>query len=874
MSTQMENSFSQYIDTPFESNILPAAPPNAVIHPNSKISADQLGKIPMKWTADGWVGFKGWSEFEPTPQHLRLWDTWPDCNVSLQMRGLVGIDVDCEDEAFVSKVRNAIELYLGSSYTTRSRAGSNRIIFILKGSLAKRVLKYLNERTGELIGIDVLGEGSQCIIDGIHPSGAPYSNNIDEVSYDDLPVIDDDLCNQLIDDITRRVMPLGWIKQSSSTSTSVNDADIDVQEYEASEQDIKVDLLRALGLDIRNLIKEGVEQGKRSEALASVITRLIKIDLSDSQIANILMNPEHGIGSKCREQGIEWTMKDIARIRARFRQVEEGDGESSQQPDTDTAQKPNDSEQWVAEDPEQVLRQEIKELEGSCTSSDVESILEKIAKLDNPILSDLLLKELKKASKVSISSLRDMLSKLSGDAAADVLTHNQLAAKYISSLVENDIRTVWAEETVFEPNSDRLWEAKDESSVYSGLLALLDGQPNCTRNSDYKAIHQCYTRQIDDPRFFLDAPEGLAMDDGYFYRVDGKSLVVEPLEYSHRATWRATCAPDVDVPTPEWNKFLHQIFEGEDIDGQIRQLQQVICMLLLGLLPQKQYGILFYGEPATGKSVLLEVLAAMFPREQVTSIPPHMWDNEYYLAMMAHSRLNIVGELSEEKAIESESIKKVMDRLPITARHPAGKPFQFMPLAAQIFALNEFPYLRDKTEAIARRFLMFHFKNKIAEGDRDEHLAKRLKRELPGIVNWAFEAAPIVLGREFKPSQTTLNMRDIWLNKTNNVVEFLTDNLVIEYCEHSVTPLATVHSIYKDWCKMCGYRAYGRNNFMTLLRRIKETKRVFHREHNPSGGECLVGYKLHDKATEYVGSVTFGLKPSFTTIKSVNGNGE
>jgi len=56
------SDFSKFIETDFESYILPIIPAGAPLA--SKLSPDSVGKVPGRWLAEqrAWVGFKGWSK--------------------------------------------------------------------------------------------------------------------------------------------------------------------------------------------------------------------------------------------------------------------------------------------------------------------------------------------------------------------------------------------------------------------------------------------------------------------------------------------------------------------------------------------------------------------------------------------------------------------------------------------------------------------------------------------------------------------------------------------------------------------------------------------------------------------------------------------
>jgi len=76
------SKFVKYAGTPFQQYILPIIPVGATLSPQSKISPDQLGKIPGRYNCDqgNWVGFKDWSTFSSThnPRMLQHFQEWQE----------------------------------------------------------------------------------------------------------------------------------------------------------------------------------------------------------------------------------------------------------------------------------------------------------------------------------------------------------------------------------------------------------------------------------------------------------------------------------------------------------------------------------------------------------------------------------------------------------------------------------------------------------------------------------------------------------------------------------------------------------------------------------------------------------------------------
>jgi len=863
-------SFANYVDTIYKNNILPTIPPGAPISPNSKIDSTQTGKIPGMRTANGWTGFVDWPNYSSTAVDLVTWEKWKS-NISLNCKDMfVGFDVDTEDTAFKQICLNAIALYIYDKMPLRARSNSARILLVFAGNVRKRALKFVNERTGESAGIDILGNGSQFVIEGTHPSGGQYhwpEGELYEYSETgDLPEVDEFLIDQILEEIITRATNIGWVvTQGNSRSDSSGDnVDYLPATYEGGEW-LDVNNMRMLSVNMRQMIKNGVDVGNRSNAIASVIHNLIGVGFTDNQIALVLLNPAHGIGDKCRENGTEWTMKDIARCRGKFRDVPDN-AEAADTPDES-----KDAEVCVDELSEDSLLSSVEQLERGCATTDIEPILERLAKVENKLLKENVLNAIKRQTGVAKGILHETIRQFQGGDDGDDLgnggapTHNQLARRYIAELVANECRTVYFADQLYQLGDDMIWAPKPKSEAMNEMTALMDGEQNFTRNGDYKAVNECYCRNVENENFLLNRPDGIAMADGYFYSLRDGKLHFEPTADHHHVTWASDVAPDQECSGENWFAFLDRAFDGPDKEGQIRMVREIIALILLGRLTHSQYAVLLHGPGATGKTVFLQVLGAIFPKGVVGSVPPHQWSQEYYLAAMADLYLNIIGEIPEEKAIEGESFKKYFDRLAITARHPSGRPFQFVPKASVVMNANSYPYLKDKSDAMMRRMLILQFRNIIPEHERRADYADELIAELPFIVWWALTGVKEII----EPSQTTLDSRLEWAGKSNNVLEFLHDDHLFVKSEHSAIPLPTVYEYYKAYCKMSSYRPYGRNNFNSLLKEAADVQRTFHKDHYPSGNLCLRGFTFANGAVAYVDLTSNNTKPAFSMLQTI-----
>ena len=201
-------TFKDYAAAGFGEDLLPILPPDAEISPDSDAYDNLMaarGKVPGRLTKSGWYGFGGWSTHVATPAQHTQWTNWK-CGAGLQGRDFPAVDIDVDRGDLADGILREATLILGVAPIRTGRAG--RLLLVYSGAgIRKRRLAFRIPRgpsdpaalvgggsqgapeTGRDLGdvpagaeqewdtfaVEVLGEGQQYLIAGIHPkTGKPY----------------------------------------------------------------------------------------------------------------------------------------------------------------------------------------------------------------------------------------------------------------------------------------------------------------------------------------------------------------------------------------------------------------------------------------------------------------------------------------------------------------------------------------------------------------------------------------------------------------------------------------------------------------------------------------------------------------------------
>jgi P4 family phage/plasmid primase-like protien len=262
----------------------------------------------------------------------------------------------------------------------------------------------------------------------------------------------------------------------------------------------------------------------------------------------------------------------------------------------------------------------------------------------------------------------------------------------------------------------------------------------------------------------------------------------------------------------------------------VAALQEAMALTLFGQATRYPRAILLYGEGNTGKTQLIEIMAALMPPGCSTALPPHDWGDKFKVTRLHGKLLNQSGELPESGLIEGDKFKLIVEGSPILGQDK-GKPiFEFEPQAAHWFASNHLPQSRDGSTGFTRRWLILGFDRVIPEGERIIGLGKEiLAEEGAAIVAWAAQAMPrLRANRDYTLSASHRRRIGEVANNTNSVRYFLTECRQVRLVPFAVVgegrPRSSeiaLHELYQRFCiQHAQAKAVGLRRFRAQMREV------------------------------------------------------
>lgn len=291
----------------------------------------------------------------------------------------------------------------------------------------------------------------------------------------------------------------------------------------------------------------------------------------------------------------------------------------------------------------------------------------------------------------------------------------------------------------------------------------------------------------------------------------------------HFLKYQLSFAYDENTECPQWKAFLDEVLVTKNVEGKIVPdiSKQNVLAEFFGYVFARhlklEKTLILYGEGANGKSVVFDVINAVFGKENISNVSlESICNDQYYRAMLANKLLNYASEISNR--LLTDRFKQLSSGEPIEARLPYGKPMILTDYARLVFNCNQLPKDIEHTRAFFRRFLIIPFDVTIPEERRDPFLAKRIiESELSGVFNWILAGLDRLIKQNgFSKCDAGERILNQFRLERDSVAMFLRD----EGYRRSVncsTPLKALYNEYQRFCIESGFRTVS---LVTLAKRL------------------------------------------------------
>lgn len=286
----------------------------------------------------------------------------------------------------------------------------------------------------------------------------------------------------------------------------------------------------------------------------------------------------------------------------------------------------------------------------------------------------------------------------------------------------------------------------------------------------------------------------------------------------HRLTICTPYGYDPSMPSPVWDRFLAETFDGDD--ELRRYVQRVLGAAVCGVLREQKLFCAF-GGGRNGKSVLVGTVQAILGRYATTLdsslIASHRNQSsnevDYKAAALRGKRLAVSYETGAGAMLDESTVKRLSSDDEIPARSPYGRPFVFTPTHTLILVTNHRPVVVAQDDGTWRRLVLIPFTYQVPDERVDEDLKPKLLAEAPAILAWIVRGAVAYLRDGLGTCQAVADATATYRADCDTLGRFIEDRCVLG--PHERVNQVDLRTAWEDWHAAHGSKPWS-------LRTLKE----------------------------------------------------
>lgn len=234
---------------------------------------------------------------------------------------------------------------------------------------------------------------------------------------------------------------------------------------------------------------------------------------------------------------------------------------------------------------------------------------------------------------------------------------------------------------------------------------------------------------------------------------------------------------DDEAQAPRWRQALGEFFDDPE-DGRHDALQEFFGYICL--TPNRfKKALLLLGPGDTGKSLIIDVAAAMVGERQVATLALEFMNDPVKRAVIKGKRLNVATEVSQQALLADDGFKALVAGDPVLVERKFMMGETYRPMAKHVISANSVPKIRGRALEVFARFLVVPMTRVFQEAEKDTGLAATIVAEMPGILAWAVEGAKRLIGNEgrftvVKPAAAALADIDA---RRNPMIDFMNEQM-------------------------------------------------------------------------------------------------
>ena len=254
-----------------------------------------------------------------------------------------------------------------------------------------------------------------------------------------------------------------------------------------------------------------------------------------------------------------------------------------------------------------------------------------------------------------------------------------------------------------------------------------------------------------------------------------------------------------DRPMPKFDKWLHDLFEDEDIDT----VQEMLGYLMLPVT-NVQEAFFLVGDAAAGKSVLGHILGKIINNGFQAVTTADLVTQRFQVASAENKLVLYDDDLGSAALTETGLLKKLITAdQPIPAERKYEKNFTFMPFAKVVACANfMLSSLYDDSNGFFRRLHPINVKPKDPNRKTIPGFGEQIAREeSEQIVRWALKGLKRLIRNDWKITWSDRSREYFGqtIEKAVHYPAFIEETL--EPCFGADVSCTELRKLYETWCR-------------------------------------------------------------------------
>ena len=283
-----------------------------------------------------------------------------------------------------------------------------------------------------------------------------------------------------------------------------------------------------------------------------------------------------------------------------------------------------------------------------------------------------------------------------------------------------------------------------------------------------------------------------------------------PHDEKYNFTYQLPYDYNPDAKSPVFDKFLKTSLGDEDL---IKVVGEYLGYILNTNAKNHEKAFFAYGDGSNGKSTLMNIIKALFGKENISVVELTEMGDTQKRALMDGKLLNISSD-AKKSGLDTSAFKKIVSGEPVLGKYLFKDIYTIEQLPKLFVAMNKLPFHNgDNSFGFFRRLLLIPFKLTIKEEDKDYELeSKVINNELPAILNFAIEGIKRLTEQgSFTEAASMKEAMNNYKESSNHVSTFLEDEQYesVDPSTKKGTSLIDLYGDFKSWCLAHGHNSYS-----------------------------------------------------------------